>query len=268
MKMWLKITLWSLFGITIIALGIKIKTDLNAQLLVAPKIVIHVDDENAFISENELLERLKRNNFVFEGQKREELDIESIEQFIGSISQVKSVDVFQQINGEWQIDLYIRKPIARVFNKFGESFYLDSEGNTMLTTPSHTARTLVFTGEIKDKPNSISVTDIINNDSLISIRKLDDIYRISDYVCNDPLFHSMVGQIHLEKNGDFILVPLVGDQKIIFGTAHSNQEVESKFEKLKIFYTEAIAYEGWTKYAEISLKYEDQIVCKKKNTNE
>ncbi len=268
MKNWIKIVLWSLFGISIIALSIKIKSDLDTHLLLEPKVIIHMNDENAFITEHELLERLKLKGFLFKGQTREELDPESVEQFIGSISQVKSVDVFQEINGEWQVDVRVRKPIARIFNKSGETFYLDSEGNTMSTTPSHTARILVFTGEIDDKINSVSVSEIINNDSLISIRKLDDIYRISDYVCNDPLFHSMVGQIHLETNGDFILVPLVGDQKIIFGAAHSIQEVESKFDKLRIFYTEAIAYEGWTKYAEISLKYEDQIVCKKKNINE
>ena len=116
----------------------------------------------------------------------------------------------------------------------------------------------MFTGEIFDRQKSISVDEIINNDSLISIRKLDDIYRISDYVCNDPLFHSLIGQVHLEKNGDFILVPLVGDQRI----------VSEKFEKLRIFYKQAIPYEGWNTYKEISLKYEDQIVCKKKETNE
>ena len=268
MKNWIKISLWSVFAIVIIALGIKIKSDLEAETLKAPKIVIHVDDENAFISEEELLSRLRTENLIFDGQKREELDIEPIEEFIGSISQVKYVDVFQTINGEWQIDIQIRKPIARIFNKFGESYYLDSEGNAMNTTSSHTARTLIVTGNIKDRSNSISTSEIINNDSLISIRKLDDIYRISSYVCNDPLFHSLVGQIHLEKNGDFILVPLVGDQKIVFGTAHSSTEVESKFEKLRIFYNEAMAYEGWTTYSEISLKFEDQIVCKKKNTNE
>jgi len=268
MRNWIKIVLWSLFGIGIILIGIKIKLDLDAQLLPVPKIVIHLEDENAFITETELLERLKLNHFIFEGQKIEEIDIEAIEQFIGAISHVKSVDVFQQITGEWQVDVHIRKPIARIFNTFGETFYLDSEGNTMTTTTSHTARALVFTGEIQDRPNSVSTAEIINNDSLISIRKLDDIYRISAYVCNDPLFHSLVGQIHLEKNGDFVLVPVVGDQNIIFGPAHSIQDVESKFDKLKIFYTEAIAYEGWTKYAEINLKYEGQIVCKKKNLDE
>jgi cell division protein FtsQ len=74
---------------------------------------------------------------------------------------------------------------------------------------------------------------------------------------------SLIGQIHLKKNGDFLLIPLVGDQKIIFGSAHSDEEVREKFKKLDIFYKEAIPYEGWNKYDEISLKYENQIVGKK-----
>ena len=53
-----------------------------------------------------------------------------------------------------------------------------------------------------------------------------------------------------------------------FGSANSRSEVESKFEKLKVFYKEAMPYEGWRKYDEISLKYNGQIVCKKKKTNE
>ena len=109
--------------------------------------------------------------------------------------------------------------------------------------------------------------EIINNDSLKSIKKLDDIYRISSYVCNDPLFRSLVGQVHLEKNGDFVLVPLVGGQKIIFGSAYSEREVREKFKKLRVFYKEAMPFKGWDTYLEINLKFGDQIVCKKKETN-
>ena len=75
---------------------------------------------------------------------------------------------------------------------------------------------------------------------------------------------SLIGQVHRESTGDFVLIPLVGDQKIIFGSAFSDDEVKEKFEKLKIFYKEAIPFEGWNKYSEISLKYDKQIVCKKK----
>ena len=264
MNKWVKIVLWFSFFNCVFILVYFANDALSKKLLDEPEIVIHVDGENIFITEKELLSRLKRKKLLFEGQKRNELDIERIEVFINSISQVKTTSVFLRVDGSWKIAVVLRKPIARIFNALGESFYLDSEGNTMHTTPSYTARILVVTGNIPDRKESVSVSKIINNDSLISIRKLDDIYRISDYVCSDPLFHSLIGQIHLEKSGDFILVTLVGDQKIVFGSAYSEKEVEEKFEKLRLFYEEALPYEGWNTYSEISLKFEDQIVCKKK----
>lgn len=268
MKKWLKITLWSLFVVGVIVLGFMVRNVMRKQLVETPVIIVHVAGENAFITKDEFLERLKRERLLFEGQTKEELDPEKIEAFIAGISQVRTVDVFLNIDGSWKIEIEMRQPIARIFNSQGETFYLDDQGNTVQTLPGHTARVLVFTGEIYDRANSVSVPEIINNDSLISIRKLDDIYRISDYVCKDPLFHSLIGQAHLEKNGDFVLVTLVGDQKIVFGSAFSEEEVEEKFKKLRIFYKEAMPYEGWNTYSEISLKYDDQIVCKKKKTDE
>jgi len=268
MKRWVKIALWSVFSIGVIVLMVGVNTKVNQRLLSSPDIHIQVAGGNAFITKAELLHRLKIKGLIVENQRKEDLQIEKIESFIQSISQVKTVDVFQHVDGSWKIDVELREPIARIFNSHGETFYLDSEGFIMNTTPSHTARTVVITGEIPDKLNSISVPEIINNDSLISIHKLDDIYRISDYVCKDPLFRSLIGQMHIEKNGDFVLTPLVGDQKIIFGSALSTKQVKEKFEKLRIFYKEAMPFEGWNTYSQISLKYEDQIVCKKKKSNE
>ncbi|HIP32501.1 MAG TPA: hypothetical protein EYG86_07055 [Crocinitomicaceae bacterium] len=268
MKKWIKISLWTLFIIGLLVLAFFIKETLDKKPLPKPNITIPSDGDNTFITNDELQKKLERKGFYFDTQKRSELEIEEIENYISSISQVKTVDVFQKMNGEWNINVELRKPIARIYNTAKENFYLDEDGYTFLTTPTHTSRTLIFTGEIDDRQNSISAPEIINNDSLISIRKLDDIYRISRYVCNDPLFHSLIGQIHLQKNGDFILVPLVGDQQIIFGTAHSEEEVQGKFKKLRIFYNEAMPFEGWDTYSEINLKFEDQIVCKKKDENE
>lgn len=268
MRKWIKISLWSLFIIGVVVVGVMIKQRVDKQVIVAPKIEVKVDGENAFITGEELFTRLKDKNLYRDGITREELNIGEIEAYIASISQVKNVSVYQQIDGNWSIEVEMRKPVARIFNIFGETFYLDEDGVMFETIPTHTARSLVFTGEIKDRVKSESVVEIINNDSLKSIRKLDDIYRISNYVCNDPVFQSLVGQVHLKKNGDFILVPLVGDQKIVFGSAFTEKEVEEKFEKLRIFYEEAIPYEGWNTYTEISLKFKDQIVCKKKKTDE
>jgi cell division protein FtsQ len=75
---------------------------------------------------------------------------------------------------------------------------------------------------------------------------------------------AQVNQIYLREDGDFILIPQIGDQIIVFGQANSDSEVVEKFEKLITFYKEGIQYEGWDKYSEINLKFNGQIVCKKK----
>jgi cell division protein FtsQ len=122
---------------------------------------------------------------------------------------------------------------------------------------------LVFSGVIPDRIDSENINLIINNDSLKSIRLLDDIYRISNYVCKDPLLQSLIGQVYCDENHEFIMIPVVGKQKIVFGKASSVKEVEEKFQRLKVFYQEAMPFEGWNKYSEISLKYEGQVVCRK-----
>jgi cell division protein FtsQ len=192
------------------------------------------------------------------------LNIRKIEYLISHMPEVKHVKVFKRIGNKWDIQLELRKPIARIFNKFGQSFYLDQDGFLMNRSSLHTARVLVFSGNIKDRFEPNSIFKIINNDSLKSIRNLDDIYRISNYVCNDPILHKMIGQVYRENNGDFVLIPIVGDQKIILGTAQSDAVVKDKFERLLDFYKEAMPFEGWNKYSEISVKYEGQIVCRKR----
>lgn len=264
MKKWLKISFWVVFVSAVIALLVYTENQHNLELTEQPLIDIKIEGEDAFLNEEEVMRILHNAHLIYDSQTFEELHIDNIETRINAISQVKHAEVFQNVTNQWQIDIQLRKPIARVFNKENESYYLDSEGYQFATTSLHTAHCVIVTGEIKDRIDTEDVPTIINNDSLISIRKLDDVYRISNYVCNDPVFHSLIGQINLEKNGDFRLIPLVGDQIIIFGSAYSEEEVSDKFNKLKIFYEEAIANEGWNKYSEISLKYDDQIVCKKR----
>lgn len=264
MKKWLKILFWSAFTISVfVLLSLSKSAQLDAELKI-PEILIKVNGENVFLTKDDLLTRLKRSGLVYPGQKIENLKIAEIEKFIEGMTEVKAVKVYSNLGGAWNIDVTIRKPIARIFNSFGEDFYLDDAGSTMAPSYLYTARVVVVTGFINDRKNTESVKEIINNDTLISIRNLDDIYRISSYVCNDAFLNAQIGQINLEKNGDFVLVPQVGGQKIIFGSARTSEDVEEKFKKLIVFYKEGLPFEGWDKYETINLKYKRQIVCKKK----
>jgi cell division protein FtsQ len=262
MKIWLKrIGLLLLVASVFALLSLAGKSQEEKQIN-KPEIVIHVNGEHAFLTKDELYLRLRRKGFVFDGQKQAALQIAQIEEFISAMTEVKHVKVFTKLGNSWKIEIELRRPIARIFNAVNETFYLDEDGVVMKSSTLHTARVVVVTGHLADRINSISVPEIINNPTLKSSRKLDDVYRISNYVCNDPLLQSLIGQIHVKKDGDFLLIPLVGGHEIVFGSASSDQEVREKFKKLKIFYKEAIPYEGWDKYDIISLKYNKQIVCK------
>lgn len=264
MRKWLQI-LSAVVAIIIVIVVLVYADEQEAKAIVdVPEVSIHVEGENAFLTENELKQRLKVNRMIFPGQRNDRLSVARIEKDIASMAEVKQVMVYKDLGGKWYIQVELRKPIARIFNNSGDNFYLDQDGFLMKKSGDHTARVLVFSGFIDDFYTRKSVQDIINNDTLKSIQKIDDIYRISNYVCNDPLLQKLIGQVYLQKNGDFIMIPLVGDQKIVFGTAYTEGEVKEKFERLKVFYKEAMPFEGWTKYSEISVKYEGQIVCRKR----
>ena len=263
MKNWIKITLWVLLFTGVVFVFFYGNKGVDEAMVKTPNIKIHVEGPDAFLTEKELVSRLRNERLFYEGQRYSDFKIQKIEDFVRSMPEVRNVEVFKTINNDWTIDLELIRPIARIFNKQGETFYLDSDGKKMQRSDIHTSRVLVFSGEIKDHFHDESLNAIINNDSLKSIRDLDEIYYISNYVCKDPLLQSLIGQVYLNENKDFIMTPVVGDQKIVFGKADSEHQVREKFQRLKVFYKEAIPYEGWSKYSEISLKYEGQIVCKK-----
>ena len=120
---------------------------------------------------------------MFDGQVHEKLNIKTIESFVLKMPEVRRAQVYKRINNDWNIEIELIKPIARIFNNSGETYYLDADGKKMKRSDLHTARILVFTGNVHDKFNTENAISIINNDSLKSIRDIDDIFHISNYVC-------------------------------------------------------------------------------------
>lgn len=268
MKTWIKILLLSLTSVGIISLWIVGIQFEQKRPLKEPRIIVHVDGADAFLNEKELYSRILSKRWFVLNQQSKSLKVLNIERGIRAMEEVKDVRVYKLLGGEWKIEVWLRKPMARIFAKNGKSYYLDTDGITISKTHLHTAKVLLFSGEISEPLHRQNAIKIINNDSLKNIRKLDEIYRISNYVCNDPMLGALIGQVYLERSGDFVLTPLVGDLKIIFGTAYSEKQVKDKFTRLKIFYKEGLPYEGWNKYSEINLMYDGQIVCRKRNKDE
>ena len=264
MKQWLRISAWVVFIVSVIYLMVVVKASHESRLMAFPDIVLETPLDNVFLSGDDVRERLKNKGIQFEQVRRIDLQAGMIEQIVAEMPEIEEAKVFLGLDGNWTIYGRIRNPIARIFNKYGESFYLDDKGEIMPLSPLYTSRVLPVTGNIGDKMSGPGVNEVINNDSLKTISKLPQTYAISSYVCNDPFLRAQITQIHIEDNGDFVLIPRVGMQRIVFGRIDNKAVLEERFEKLKLFYLEAMPYAGWGKYEVINLKFKDQIVCTKR----
>jgi cell division protein FtsQ len=264
MKKWLKISLGVIFTVGVIVLLISANQSNNSKVLQEPIIDLEVQNGVPLITESELLRVLKTNRFYRDGILKSELDILKIERFLDSLNEIQSADVFLSLGNQWHIKVKTKLPIARVVMNNGSDFYIDNHQELMHLSPYSKPKILVFTGMETVFKNQFDFDGLINNDSLKTIFKLDEIYRISSYVCNDAFYDAQVVQVHYDSEDGFILIPRVGEHKIIFGSADSEEQVKQKFEKLTTFYEDVIPYEGWNKYKSINLKFENQIVAKKK----
>jgi len=262
---WIKLSLFILlFSSGLILMVVARKFERNT-VLKGPQILVHVAGSEAFLNQKEIYDRLSRARLIFPTMKSAELKPKTIESTLNAMEEIKTSQVYKELGGNWIIEVWLRNHIARIFTANGQSFYLDSDGFVISKAEFHTARVLIISGNITEPLKGQSVPQIINNPSLKNNRKLDDFYRISNYVCKDSVLQPLIGQVYLEKTGDFVLVPIVGDQKIVFGSAESEEEVENKCTRLKVFYKEVMPFEGWEKYEEINVKYEGQIVGRKRD---
>lgn len=264
MKKWLRIITVVLIFIGAVVVLTAAHQREDALVLTAPKVSIDVQDGIALLTETELKDELEINQFYREGMLKSELDVEGVEHFLENMNEVATADVYIDIGGEWHVDIETRRPIARIVMNNSPDFYIDNVNEIMKMSVYSRPKILGFTGLKVLFDQGVNIGELINNDSLKTKYKLDQIYRISRYVCNSAFYDAQIVQVHFTMENGFVLIPRVGNQTIIFGEAPSDDAVEEKFKKLTTFYDEVIPFEGWEKYKSINLKFKDQIVAKKK----
>lgn len=263
MKKKLIIAAWITSVIGVVFLIFATQNYQNKVAVDEPDVLIQVADENAFLTKAELLERLRRAGLIYNLQQADHLNTVEIEHFIRKMPEVEKVDVFKRLGGKWGIQIKVRQPIARVFNNRGESFYIDMNGVCMKPSSNFTARIIVFSGNIPDKIDTLTIPEIEENKLLKSSHTIDEIFYLAKALHQDKFFTAQIAQVLRNQWGDFILIPRIGNQRIIIGPASSEHSVNEKLRKLKTFYKEGMPYVGWNTYRIINLKYRNQIVCTK-----
>jgi cell division protein FtsQ len=259
----LMISLWAvLVSGLVVTLGFAEKQESKVTCK-KPVIRLNEDSDNYFIEESDILELMRSKGDSIEGQPLGTVDVHKIEGLLYTNPWVKKANVFLALDGSLQVDIDVRVPLVRVMNNTGESYYIDTDGRLMLWSPRHTARVLVAGGSIHETYGiwyKTSMDQVEKSDTLKKITVLDEIYKMAKFIRSDAFWSSQAEQVLINSKGDLEIVPQVGDHTIIFGDL---SEMNGKFNKLKIFYSQGLNHTNWNLYDTINLKFKDQVVCTK-----
>jgi cell division protein FtsQ len=239
MKKLFQILKWGmLLALTVVVLAFT-NSKQEQQLIQLNQINIEAS-EDEFITENIALAYIEKHNFDFDSVVLSDFYLNDLEMTLLSHPAVKKVEVYCNQEGVLDVKLEQRKAIVRIKTSTAD-YYLDEDGLEMLLSKNYTPRVLVVTGDVLPS---------YHNAIFNFVKQIDK----SDF------WKSQITQLHFNNN-QVLIVPRVGGQKIHLGELVN---VTKKLENLYQFYKQAMHVKGWQTYSDISLKYNNQIVCTKK----
>ena len=211
------------------------------------------DGQNDLIKEKDVRLIVNRSqDEKVENKRLEDVDVERIEQVLEQDPFIENAESFVDATGNLNLKIFQRQPILRIIDNNNLNYYLDKNGVKMPLSKYFSARVPIVTG---------AVPPYVSDFLLRKKYTLTQVFNLVQILNADAFFAPMIQQIVVDAAGEFTIIPILGDQKIRIGTL---DDIEGKLDRLKIFYKEAMPYEGWKKYNSISVKYQGQIVCKKK----
>ncbi len=254
MKHWQTIlvrVLWSIAGAALIVLFVvawKAKEEKKCT-----SIQIELVGENTaalFMDEKEILQIIHEQG-VKEGLPIGAVNLNTLEKYLQTIRWVKNVELFLDNTQSLQVRIEQRIPIARIFTASGNSFYIDKEGLQLPLKQLTVLRLPVFTNFPSDQEK------LSKPDSLL----LNDVLHFTKAVATDSFFMAQTAQVNIASNGDFELVPSVGDHIVLIGSV---ENIEDKLNRLYTFYKNVWVQSGLNAYQVIDCRFDNQIVALKK----
>lgn len=184
-----------------------------------------------------------------EGKQLQAINAEMIEREVAKHPSIEKASVYKMVTrseegyrGVLAVRVKHRTPLLRVITSDG-SYYMDKQGISFPTAPGTSASVVLVTGNANEE----------------LVRK--ELLPMIEFIQKNEIWAAQIKQIHVGRNNELLLTPLVGDQLIEFGTATDFRE---KFRNLMAFYEQVLAQNRWEQYDRINLKFKGQVIAKKR----
>jgi len=211
-------------------------------------IIVNINNQydNYFIDEHDVLAMMtSEGTDILVGRTFSDIALKTVENRIKNEAYIKKGDVYKDLKGNLMVNVNLRRPVARVVSETGVDQYIAEDGVFLPISKKFTSRVVLVSG--------LSTEDY---KSIIDLNP--EVFEIINFINDDPFWKAQIAQIDVDGKGELILYPQITKQYVEFGTVDN---METKFERLKVFYKSILPQQGWNKYKRINLKYKDQIIA-------
>jgi len=196
-----------------------------------------------FLTTDRVRQLLADNHIDLVGQQMKDINTRNIETMLLGNALIEEAECYLTQTGHVCINIKQRTPVVRVMNERGDDYCVDSNGKLM-AKPDLSCDLIIATGAI----NTTYAQQILAP-------------AVKDIIAND-LWNSQVVQLNVLKDGSVEMVPRVGQHIIYLGQP---VDIAAKLNRLTKFYRYGLSRTGWNKYSRISVEFDNQIICKRKN---
>jgi len=244
------IAIWLCIGGGMVSLLLAAITKKNNGLCKDYTISIEGGKNNLFIDNKDVEQLLfKATKGPLKGDPIAAFNLYELEQMLEKNTWVDEADMYFDNKDVLHVSITEKEPIARIFTTDGNSFYINDNGKKMPLSDKLSARVPVFTGYADKKKMNAA-------DSLF----LKQVTNVAEFIENNPFWMSQVAQIDITDDGNFEMIPLVGNHLVKLG---NGENIEKKFNRLMIFYKQVLSKTGFDKYKIIDVQYKGQVVVSK-----
>ncbi|MBQ2209956.1 MAG: cell division protein FtsQ [Prevotella sp.] len=207
------------------------------------KIDIQEGAVKGFLNPDEIKAQLQHAHLYPLGDPMEQVNSRKIEEKLLQNPFVESAQCYKTQSGRVHITLSQRLPVIRVKADNGDDYYVDTYGNIMPNT-QYVSDLVIATGQIS-RPYAQKVLS-----------------RVGNFLIRNKLWFCQAEQINVLDDGTIEMIPRVGEHIVYLGQPTG---LSRKFSRLEKFYKYGLPKAGWNKYSYISVEFDNQIICKKRN---
>lgn len=206
------------------------------------QISIEHTEPQGFLNESDIRQLLADAHISPIGKPMNEVSVRQIEEKLNSNALIEQAQCYKTQAGHLCINVRQRVPVVRVMADNGDDYFVDSHGEP-IKSPGYTCDVIVATGSISP--------DYAKNHLASVVRE----------ILSSGFWKNQVVQLNILGDGSVELIPRVGDHIACLGQP---TDVGRKLSRLLTFYQQGLSQTGWNKYSRISVEFDNQIVCKRR----